>query len=81
MKKLSISLDARLADFAAQAAAGEGLSLSAWLARAVEHEQRLSEGRAAVAEFEAEHGAFTEDELVAAEAALARMGIGRLEPG
>ena len=79
VKKLSISLDAELADFAARAAAGDGLTLSAWLARAVEHEQRVSEGLAAVAEFEAQHGAFTEDELAAADAALERMGIERLE--
>lgn len=53
----------------------EGTSLSAWLNRAAERELRLADGLAAVAEFEAEAGAFTAAERHAASA------VGRSVPG
>jgi hypothetical protein len=48
------------------AAASRGISVSAWLTEAARLALKVREGLAAVAEWEAEHGAFTEDELKAA---------------
>ncbi|HET6630313.1 MAG TPA: hypothetical protein VFG91_11115 [Woeseiaceae bacterium] len=70
MKKLSIALDERVAAAASASAEREGLSLSAWLNRAAENAIAIEEGLAAVAEWEAEHGAFTASELAAADAVL-----------
>ena len=72
MKKLSVTLDETVATKAALAAKGRGLSLSAWLNAAAERALVIEEGLAAVAEWEAEHGAFTEDELAWADAVLDR---------
>ena len=55
----------------------QGKSLSAWLSDTAAHAARIQAGLRAVAEFEAEHGAFTEEELREADEALARLGIGR----
>ena len=76
--KLSIALDARVAHRAAASAARHGLSLSAWLNRAAEHALAIEDGLAAVAEWEAEHGALTPEELKAADAVLERIrGVAR----
>ncbi len=48
------------------AAEAEGVSVSAWMTAAAKHALKLRDGLAAVAEWEAEHGAFTEEELDAA---------------
>ncbi|MEZ5206035.1 MAG: hypothetical protein R2690_03405 [Acidimicrobiales bacterium] len=48
------------------AAAAEGLSVSAWMTSAARRALLVRDGLAAVAEWEAEHGALTEDELRAA---------------
>ena len=53
------------------AAASRGISVSAWLTEAARLALKVREGLAAVAEWEAEHGAFTEDELKAARQRLA----------
>jgi hypothetical protein len=66
VRKLSIALDPAVASAAAVAADNEGLSLSAWLNRAATRALALDEGRQAIAEWEAEHGAITEEELAAA---------------
>jgi hypothetical protein len=70
VKKLSIALDERVAEAAAASAERHGLSLSAWLNRAAQNALALEDGLAAVAEWEAEHGAFTAEEIVAADAVL-----------
>lgn len=70
VRKLSVALEARVAEAAAAEAAAEGLSLSAWLNRAAEKALKISEGLAAVAEYEAEHGAFTDEEMAEARADL-----------
>jgi hypothetical protein len=70
VKKLSIALDERVADAAAASAERHGLSLSAWLNRAAQNALALEDGLAAVAEWEAEHGAFTAEEIAAADAVL-----------
>ena len=70
VRKLSIALDEQVADAAAASAARHGLSLSAWLNRAAENALAIDDGLAAVAEWEAEHGALTATELSAADAVL-----------
>jgi hypothetical protein len=52
------------------AAAAEGVSVSAWMTEAARRALKLRDGLAAVAEWEAEHGAFTPEELAAARAEL-----------
>jgi hypothetical protein len=60
-RKFAVSFPAELHAHVHQAAEAAGLSLSAWLAQAAEHELRVSartvDGLAGIAEFEAEHGA------------------------
>jgi hypothetical protein len=70
VKKLSIALDERVAEAAAASAERNGLSLSAWLNRAAQNALAVEDGLAAVAEWEAEHGAFTAEEIAAADAVL-----------
>jgi hypothetical protein len=71
VKKLSVALDEQVADAAAASAERHGLSLSAWLNRAAENALAIEDGLTAVAEWEAEHGALTDEELRAADAVLA----------
>jgi len=52
-------LDAEIAAAAAEA----GMSYSAWLADTARKEFTIRAGLAAVSQFEADHGAFTPDEL------------------
>jgi hypothetical protein len=70
VKKLSIALDERVAEAAAASAERHGLSLSAWLNRAAQNALALEDGLAAVAEWEAEHGPLTAEELAEADAIL-----------
>jgi hypothetical protein len=57
------------------AAKAEGVSVSAWMTAAARRALRLRDGLAAVAEWEAEHGGFTPEELTAA-----RRRIGSASP-
>lgn len=70
VKKLSVALDAEVAEEAARAAEAEGISLSAWLTRAARKALKIKAGLAAVREYEAEFGAFTEEERARARAEL-----------
>ena len=70
VKKLSVALDDRVARAASASAERHGLSLSAWLNRAAESALAIEDGLAAVAEWEAEHGALTAEELREADAIL-----------
>lgn len=70
VRKLSVALDEQVADAAAASAERLGLSLSAWLNRAAENALAIEDGLLAVAEWEAEQGALTAEELRAADAAL-----------
>lgn len=49
------------------AAQQEGLSVSAWISQAAEDRLAIQEGLAVVADWEAEHGAFTAAELAQAD--------------
>lgn len=72
VRKLSVALEEHVAEAAAASAERHGLSLSAWLNRAAENALAVEDGLAAVAEWEAEQGALTAEELAAADAALDR---------
>jgi hypothetical protein len=64
--KLAITVDADVHDRVRDAAAAEGLSVSAWMTSAARRALLVRDGLAAVADWEAEHGALTEAELDAA---------------
>lgn len=64
--KLAITVDADVHDRVLDAAAAEGLSVSAWMTSAARRALLARDGLAAVADWEAEHGALTEAELSAA---------------
>lgn len=68
VEKLSLSFDKELARRARAAAAAEGLSLSAFVSRIVERRMRMEALKEFVEEYQAEHGAFTEDEKAVARA-------------
>jgi hypothetical protein len=79
--KLSISLDEPVFLAAKRAAERRGMSLSAWLndaaERALEVEGSIEAGLAGVAEFEAENGPPSAEEMASARAVLDAAGIGR----
>jgi len=75
VKKLSVALDDSVADRASEAAERHGLSLSAWLNAAAERALNLEAGLAAVADWEAEHGTFTGEELAWADSVLDHSAI------
>jgi hypothetical protein len=64
--KLAISVDRDVHAKVLKAAEAEGVSVSAWMTAAARRALRLRDGLAAVAEWEAEHGSLTQDELDAA---------------
>ena len=66
-----------VAQGARRSAERKGISLSAWLNEASRDALRIDEGLAAVAEWEAEHGPLSADELAAADAVLSAHGVGR----
>jgi len=66
-KKRSISMPPDLDAEIAAAAADAGLSYSAWLADTARKEFTIRAGRAAVSQFEQDHGPFTAQELADAE--------------
>jgi hypothetical protein len=65
-RKRSISLPPDLDEEVEAAAAADGLTYSAWLAAAARKELLVRTGLGAVAEFERESGAFTDEENAAA---------------
>lgn len=75
-KKRSISVAPDLDAQIAAAAQAAGLSYSAWLAAVARKEFLIREGLEGVAEFERDHGAFSETELAEADA-WAKDAIGR----
>jgi hypothetical protein len=70
-RKVTITLEEDLVQAMTAAARQAGIPLSRLIASAAEREMRLHMGRAVVAEWQAEHGAFTPEELAAARAELA----------
>jgi hypothetical protein len=72
VRKLSVALEDDTADAASAAAQRRGMSLSSWLNEAAERALRVEAGLSAVAEWEAEHGPLTQDELAEADRFLSR---------
>lgn len=66
--KMAITVDSDVHAGIVAAAEEAGLSVSAWMTQAARKELRRLDGLAAMAEYEAEHGAFTEDERAEARA-------------
>jgi hypothetical protein len=64
--KLAITVDADVHGRVVDAAAAEGVSVSAWMTRAARRALLVRDGLAAVAEWEADHGPLTPAELDAA---------------
>lgn len=64
--KLAITVDPAVHQQVLAAAASEGLSVSAWMTEAARRALLVRDGRRAVREWEAEHGALTDAELDAA---------------
>ncbi len=73
--KVSLSLDERVLAAARAAAATEGISLSAWISRLIDHHIGIQEGLAAVREYEAEHGPIPEEARENARRVLRDLGV------
>jgi hypothetical protein len=78
-KKLAITVDADVHARVISAARREHVSVSSWLTEAARRALPIRDGLAAVAEWEREHGAFSEREL--AEARSRVFGRHRTKPG
>lgn len=70
--KLAVTVDADVHAKVLDAAAAEGKSVSAWITAAARRALVVRDGLAAVAEWEAEHGAFTQAELEEARSRVER---------
>ena len=78
--KRSVSLDTEVAAAAEAAAAEDGVSFSAWLSEAAHRQLLIREGLRGVAEWEAEAGTLSPDELAAGEVLLDRLLSGGTRP-
>jgi post-segregation antitoxin (ccd killing protein) len=70
-KKVTITLPEELVEAISAAAHEAGVPVSRLVASAAERELRLREGRRLIAEWQAEHGAFTAEELASVRAEMA----------
>lgn len=68
VRKISISIDQDVLDEAKACADAEGVSLSAWLVEAARDRAKLLGWERLFREYEEEFGAFTDEELAAADA-------------
>jgi hypothetical protein len=75
--KLAITVDPDVHARVVAAAAADGVSVSAWMTAAARRVLLLREGLAAVAEWEAEQGPLTAQELAAARRRLSGEQAGR----
>ncbi|HET8661526.1 MAG TPA: hypothetical protein VFM55_21335 [Micromonosporaceae bacterium] len=71
VKKVTVTLPEELVEALGAAAREDGVPLSRLVASAAESELRRRIGRRLVADWQAEHGAFTIEELAAARAEMA----------
>jgi hypothetical protein len=72
-----IALEERVPEATRKAAEREGISLSAWLNQASANALAVEDGLAGVAEWEAEQGPLSQEQLAAADAVLDAASIGR----
>lgn len=77
--KLAITVDPDVYEQVVAAAAAEGVSISAWMTAAARRALLIRDGLHAVAEWENEHGAFTEAEMNAARRRVAEEAAGSVE--
>jgi hypothetical protein len=70
--KLAVTVAADVHSKVLEAAEAEGKSVSAWMTEAARRALLLRDGLMAVAEWEAEHGAFTAAELQAARSRIGK---------
>lgn len=75
--KMAITVDRDVHAKVLRAARQQKQSVSAWMTAAARRQLALRDGLAAVAEWEQEHGHFTEDELRAARRRLQKPARGR----
>lgn len=68
--KMAITVEPDVHAGIVRAAAEDGVSLSAWMTAAARRALIARDGLAAVAEWEAEHGGFSDAEMVAARARI-----------
>lgn len=80
VKKYSVSLDADVAGRAEEAAAYEGMSLSAWLTWAADELAGLAEARQAIDTYVEAYGEFGEETMSEAKRGLDAAGVGLPEP-
>ena len=71
VRKVTVTLSEELVEALGSAAREDGVPLSRLVASAAENELRRRVGRRLVADWQAEHGAFTVEELAAARAEMA----------
>ena len=69
--KLAITVDPDVHEGVVAAAAAAGVSVSAWMTTAARRALLISDGLQAIAEWEGEHGAFSDAELAAAHGRVA----------
>jgi hypothetical protein len=69
---LAITVDPDVHDRVLAAAAEQGVSVSAWMTHAARRALLVRDGLAAVAEWEAQHGPLTDEEMAAARARVQR---------
>lgn len=74
--KMTITVAADIHDGVLQAAAEDGISVSAWMTAAAARSLAIRDGLAAVAEWEADHGALTADEMAASRRRLGLVAAG-----
>ena len=79
--KLAVTVDADVHAKVLDAAAAEGTSVSAWITAAARRALLVRDGLAAVAEWEAEHGALTRPEIEAARSRIERNTFRRRRSG
>ena len=75
VKKVTVTLPEELVEALGSAAREDGVPLSRLVASAAESELRRRVGRRLVADWQAEHGAFTVEELTAARAEMAAADV------
>lgn len=78
--KLAITVDADVHRRVIAAAADEGVSVSAWMTEAARRALLIRDGLRAVAEWEEEHGGFTQAELDAARRRVADEMVASVHP-
>ena len=79
-RKYSASMDENLLDEVQQAAAAAGMTVSAWLADVASERVKLLGLARVIEDWEAENGAFTEEELAEADARLDAAGVADHRP-